>query len=316
MQYKIQATPRSRELESIFSLFGKGDFNEAETRLNQLLSVDYDNKLILESLKIARYWSDRKQKLAMIVDPAIQSEFLKEQWNLFLNKFLARQKTVNKKCLTQLKYWVFGSILDNNLFLIENSQNEGDIQILREIGRCYKVLGNYDRAIRIQEKALKQTGNQNAGLLAELADSYALISENKIAKVFFREAFFIDSRQVDLDQIESELFQRLIKEIKLKGIAEENLNEWIGVYGVINGVFNIKRELRPIEAARLNQSINTLKQEIKLNPGDERLKPRLLYRYFWLIDHLVRMGESRKVIDEIMMDVKLLDPYIYKLYAE
>jgi hypothetical protein len=59
-------------------------------------------------------------------------------------------------------------------------------------------------------------------------------------------------------------------------------------------VFSVKREMKPLEFGKLKQSIFLLEREIESEPRARGLVPRLINRYFWLIDHYMAAGESRE----------------------
>ena len=118
--------------------------------------------------------------------------------------------------------------------------------------------------------------------------------------------------------LESLLIVRLIVRLKKMGYASPELEEWIPVYGVVFGVLNVKRELKPLEYGRLKQSIFTMEAEMKELCEDAGLfhKPRLLNRYFWLIDHLVTTKENHEKIDEVLEKIKKIDQNVYEQYIQ
>jgi hypothetical protein len=100
------------------------------------------------------------------------------------------------------------------------------------------------------------------------------------------------------------------------GYKDELVCEWIPVYAAIWGVFSVKRELKQMEVGRLRQSIFSLEAEYKTNPARrEYLRPRLLNRYFWLIDHYENSREDSSLIDETLLKIKYIDPDIYQKYT-
>ena len=156
----------------------------------------------------------------------------------------------------------------------------------------------------------------SADIFAELADCYALCGEEKTAKVLFREAFFIEPQQVDNSFLESELFCRLAERTQKAGYSGQALQEWLPVYGVLYGVFNIKRELRALEAGKLKQAVFALENELKeAESQTELLVPRLINHYFWLIDHYNTTNSERARINETLLKIKLLDSSIYDMYT-
>jgi hypothetical protein len=99
------------------------------------------------------------------------------------------------------------------------------------------------------------------------------------------------------------------------GYKSPELEEWIPVYGVLFGVFNVKRELRAIELGKLKQSIFSLENELRERSAESAvLIPRLINRYFWLIDHYLNVGEDTSRVDETLLKIKVLDPVIYERY--
>jgi tetratricopeptide (TPR) repeat protein len=220
---------------------------------------------------------------------------------------------LSERCLFNIKYYIFGSALTQYLTLYSDKELI-DPEILFRIGRCHKCQGNYESAIRFLELA-SQYRREDAAILAELADCYSLVNEDRAAKVFFREAFFLDAQAVELSYLESPMILRLAD--KLRGRFAEaagELQEWIPVYGTIFGLFNVKRELRPLELGKLKQAIYQLEREI----GGQRvgqLTPRLINHYFWLVDHYLNSGEDRQKIEDVLGKIKELDPEIYKEYV-
>ena len=150
-----------------------------------------------------------------------------------------------------------------------------------------------------------------------MADCYSLCGEDRIGKVLFREAFFQNPEAIDLNFLDSQLIKCLVKNIQdKKGYTGKQLLYWIPVYGVIGGIFNIKRPLSSLEVARLAKNIYQMENEYK-DPScnEEILVPKLLNSYFWLIDHYVLTHESVPKINEILLKIKILDSQIYEAYT-
>jgi len=213
--------------------------------------------------------------------------------------------------LYNMKYFIFSQALENYLSLLSDV-DASEPEILLRIGRCHKGIGDYEHAIHSLELASQQR-RDDAVILSELADCYSLVNENRSAKAFFREAFFLDPQAVELSYLESPMIQRLIAKLKEMGYGEAEMREWLPVYAGIYSLFNVKRELRPLELGKLKQSIYQLEHELKQENAN-LLLPRLINRYFWLIDHYVSASEDRVKIDEILAKIKDLDPVIYKEY--
>lgn len=301
-------------LNRVYQHFKEGQFEEAIPLLEKAISVDFEYPGIASALKCATFWRERQASLRAMPDGERAGEYVFEQWRQF-TRFLSKLPDANERCVFTIRSYIFGVALQRYLALYEGSLRT-DAQILLRIGRCYKSVGNYESAIEYLELANQQK-RSSAAITAELADCYSLINETRAAKVFFREAFFLGASEIDLAFMESPMLQRLAGKLREMGIPEPELLEWIPVYGTLFGVFNVKRELRPLEFGKLKQSIYTLEREIETGRRDAKaLVPRLLNRYFWLIDHMQSSGEDRSRIDEVLEKVRKVHVAVYEEYVK
>ncbi len=300
-------------LSRAYDLQREGAFAEAEPVIEQALSIDYENKEVLSALKCANYWKDKKSRLTSITDPYDQAEYLLKSWRSFMD-FLEQIKDVYDPCLFSIRQWLFGHSLSCYLQLQEGGAG-ADADLLFRIGRCYKGKGDYEHAVEYLEAA-SNSRPEDAEIISELADCYALINEVRASKAFFREAFFIDPQKIDLKLLESLLIRRLAERVHELGFESPDLEEWIPVYGVVYGVFNVKRELKSLEYGRLRQSIFSLENQFDEDEEQRpNLAPKLINRYFWLIDHYIHTGEDRDKIEEVLLKVKRINPSVYEEIA-
>jgi tetratricopeptide (TPR) repeat protein len=308
----------------------EGAFPDAIDSLERLLEIDVDSAGAASALKCAGFLKERLDGERAAADSFEQGEQLLALWRIF-QAFAERLPDVPERVLFALKQYLFTSALACYLAAAPDAEQEGgDPDVLLQVGRCCKGMGNYERAIECLEKANRER-REDARILAELADCYSLVNESRAAKAFFREAFFIDPQAVDLDTLESPLIQRLAARVRSRGKEGPDLNEWIPVFGAVWGVFNVKREMKPLELGKLKQAIFQLEKDAqppaaarvgRMQGGSPPLArapaavvPRLITRYFWLIDHLLAGGESRERIDEVLARIRDLDPGVHAEYT-
>jgi tetratricopeptide (TPR) repeat protein len=297
----------SHLLNEVFRDLTEGAFAEAMGQLETLLARDVSFPGAASTLKCAAFWRERDEPGQRPADPFERGEWFLAQWRLF-QAFAERLGDVPERCMFAIKRFAFSSALDG--YLAAAGPDGGtDPDVLLRLGRCCKGLGSYERAIDCLERANRER-RDSAAILAELADCYSLVNETRASKVFFREAFFIDPQAVDVEELESPLVTRLAARLRAKGLAGPELVEWIPVYGAIWGVFSVRREMTPLELGKLKQSIFQLEKE-----RDRRALPRLLTRYFWLIDHYLTVGEPRERIDEALDRIRELDPRVHAEYT-
>ncbi len=299
-------------LQEAYNALKEGNPKSAKPILESVLHRTLDNPEVIFALKCAKYWSEAFDKQASLPSKFQAGEYLLNEWSNF-NKFIKDSKKAFPQALYATKRGVFLQALDNYQCMVNEKDKALKAELLGRIGLCHKALGNYEMAIRFLQDAnsLKQN---SASILAELGDCYALCGEEKTAKVLFREAFYINPQDIDDTLLEAEMYKTLKDTTSKKGYSGEALLEWIPVYGVLYGVFNVKRELRALEIGKLRQSIFSLENELK-DKNKEILVPKLINHYFWLIDHYVSTTSERSKINEILLKIKILDRDIYDMYT-
>ncbi|MBN1835369.1 MAG: hypothetical protein JW820_05925 [Spirochaetales bacterium] len=296
-------------LNRVYLSFKDGDFAEAEVLLEKALAIDFEYRDVTDALKCANFWRERLERVDAIAGDYEKGEYYLNQWKAF-GGFVERMENLSERCLFTLKYFVFGRALQHYLALY-NETDMSDPEILFRIGRCHKSRGSYENALRFLEMA-SQIKRDDPAILAELADCYSLVNEDRAAKVFFREAFFLDPQGIELSYLEAPMIQRLASALRER-LGEVDVREWIPIYGAVFGLFNVKRELRPLELGRLKQAIHQLEREVHDGAADR--VPRLVNHYLWLIDHFVSSGEERSKVEEVLGRIRELDLDVYQEYT-
>jgi tetratricopeptide (TPR) repeat protein len=301
-------------LAQAYELIETGNPGKAKVLLEDALTADLDNTDLVFTVHCCSFWLDTFENLEQL-DFFEQGESLVNQWKRF-KLLVSREKSPLERTVYAFRKGVFSRALESYRGIIDDSGTDNKAEIYRKTGLCYKKLGAYETALGCLTEA-NNLSQGNAPVLAEMADCYALCGEDKRAKVLFREAFFVDPLKVDLAFLDSPLIKLLVEQVQAKGYTGQVLQEWIPVYGVLLGVFTVKRELRSQEAGKLKQEIYARENELK-DPGNDStiITPRLLNLYFWLIDHYVNIKESVSKINEVLIKIKILDASVYKLYVK
>jgi len=301
-------------LKEAYEKLKASDALSAYMLLNQAMEIDCGNEEIKYALKSVRWWMEQSGKIDEIKNPYEKGGYiisLLKQYYVFLEEL----DNVYDQCRYAVRYYVFSRALFFFEGLLGNHANQHDPGLLLLVGRCYKGLGNYDEALKYLEQAVRFK-REDAETLAEVADINALLAETKAAKALFREAFFLDPSKIDFNFLESAMILQLWEKVNALGYKDELVCEWIPVYASLWGVFSVKRELKQMEVGRLRQSIFSLEAEYNANPARrEHIKPRLLNRYFWLVDHYENSHEDSSLIDETLLKIKFIDPDIYQKYT-
>ena len=287
------------------ALIEQGDCVQAKIVLEDALPADLDNEDLSTAISFCAFWIENLENMEKLT--AIeQGELLISQWNRFI-VLIKQFLNPSELTLYAFKKGIYTKALDKFLEADDENDPKMRAELCRKTGLCKKRLGDYEEALELLNKANSE--------FPERADCYDLCGETKLAKILFREAFFQDSESIELDNLDSPLIRGLIDRVQQQGYTGRPLHEWIGAYGILMGVFNIKRPLRSQEIGRLKQDIYAKESEYKDPSNDsELIVPRLLNLYLWLLDYYLLSKESINKINELLLKIKLLDPAIYKEY--
>lgn len=302
-------------LKEVLHFLENGDPVQAQLLLGKLFEHEIDCKELTYANRCCTFWIETSGRLKNISDSYEKGQRLLSDWKSF-QKFLSREKYIYEPALYSVQKGYFTVALEYYTKEMDEKDPFHRAEIYRNAGICYKKLGDFENA-RVCLSEANNIYPNISSVLAELADCYSLCGEDRYGKVLFREAFFLDSESIDIDFLDSELIKCLITKTENKGHHGKALLHWIPVYGVLCGIFNIKRELTSQEVGRLKQNIYAMENEFK-DPGcnTDILVPDLLNNYFWLIDHYVLTHESTSKVNEILLKIKILDSSIYETYIK
>lgn len=297
-----------------YELIEAGKPLEAKEILEDALTSNLEDLDLVFFISCCSFWLEPYESLSRL-DFFEQGECLVNHWKRFEHSLL-KNENYSEKTVYIFKKAVFSQALKAYSQQLDDSNPQTKAETYRKTGLCYKKLGSYEKGLACLSKANELLPG-NAPVLAEMADCYALCGEDKMAKVLFREAFFIDAQKIDLYFLDSPLLTLLKEQVEKKGYSGKALAEWIPVYGKIYGVFNVTRELRSLESGKIRQEIYARENELKDPKNDSTvITPRLLNLYFWLIDHYMTIKESVQKINEVLLKIKILDPAVYEIYVK
>ncbi len=311
----MTSEPLYEQVQQVLSLLRSGELEKAHAQLHGVLQYTLNDPGVLYLLAGVNFWREKIKAANEKPSPFEKGEFLVSQWQAFLSFMRGRGKD-RDSVLYALKRCAFSIALEHYLTLYNEEDESADPEVYRKAGLCYKALGDYERALTLLDMA-KDGDSESSAILAELADCYALCGDMRYAKVFFREAFFKNPSGIELYFLESDIIVRLAEQVQEMGYEGLELLEWIPVYGLLLGVFNVKRALRSVEVGKLKQSIFALKEELKSAPEKKRklIVPKLINHYFWLIDYFASADSNRAQINETLLEIKLLDNDVYEKYT-
>ncbi len=298
-----------------------GKFEQAEKTFNNLLENGGFACEIDTGLICAKYWNNRKAIMDRMVQGLKRANYLLDEWKIFksfLNK-IQLDKEQEKKNISAFDWdiilltghFVLSIAIDD---LIEEYQKQAfpDIDLLIRIGEIFLELEYYEKAVEAFEYS-RVFKKKDPYILSLLADAYFGCGNVNKAKVFFREAFFLNPDNVPLDKIKCSIIHGLVDIVKDNNY--EKVAPWIPVFGIITNNFDVARELSEDEARELVIEIERLEIQYK-STNNENFLPYLLSKYLFLIDYLDKQIGIKDEADKLINKIKEFDPKIYDLYRE
>ena len=302
------------KLKDVLGLFKQGNPFDAQSIISSLFENDLESYELNYTNKCCVFWIESIKRLNNIKDNFELIETVLLEWKTF--QTYIEKETRYEPAFFSMQYGFFSNALQIFQKLIDVKDLSQKAEVYKNAGICYKKLGDFVNAKVCLTEANKIYPG-NSSVIAELADCCALCGEDKYGKLFFREAFFLGPEEIDLEFLDSELIKCLIEKTQKKGYTGKALHFWIPVYGVLSGVLNIKRELTSVEVARLKKDIYAMEMEYR-DPScnAQLLVPKLLYSYFWLMDHYDLARENPAKINEVLVKIKVLDSAVYEAYIK
>ena len=301
-------------LKPVFDRLKEGDVDSSCSLAAVILENNLDDEDVKCTYHAIIFWKEKLDVSSSHSSPFDRGEYLFLQWTSFL-AYMERYGDDCEFVLYALKVCMFNIIIDFYTLSLKLNKTVDKAKVYRRLGLSYKALGNYQKAVDFLKYA-SSLDMASSAILAELADSYAMCGDERLAKVYFREAFFKDAESVEQEFLESDVIRALINKLTEMGFRGKELLEWLPVYAVLGGLFSVKRQLKAVEIGKLKQEIFVLETSCKdKNNENSRFEvPRLINYYFWLIDTYALDGSSKARIEEILLKIKLLNPGVYESY--
>lgn len=296
--------------EKIYGYLKDGDWSAAEAFCDSQMRRSYHSNAFLTAVKCVRFWNSAYNEAKKTADKYQHAQKLIDFWSSFAGHFSARFNDFGRGVALIRRKVFSDALLDLLQTRHETPASETEENLLLQIGRCYKFLGDFTKALDILKKVYA-LDKHNAEVSAELADCFSLQGDNMKAKIFFSEAFYQDPQKINLNFIETIYIKRLADLLTNEyNIKKEELRDWIPVYATAFKIFNIRRELLSNELRDLKQRIQLLEDEAP----EGNVIPRLIYAYCRLIFHLQSVHGSEGNHYEIgllLNKIKALDSSVY-----
>lgn len=316
-QLTFSDNPLLNGLNEAYQLIEEGNFSRAVECFDDLLGVDPAYPGIAEGYRTAKFWSNRVKELKGMGYGLKAANFLMTQWETF-DEYAAEKGLLSSVSYKSAMKFIFHKASEYYKSAFQNEEDpSANFNLLLNLGSCFLRLEEYKLAIDTLEYA-RSSHQSNAKLLSILAEAY--FHENDIPKsmLYFKEAFFIDPSQIDLNLLKAKPLIEIISTIKESGRQFKDIREWIGVYGIISDVFYTRRNISKNQLENIEKDIYNLEVGFQ-NMGKEQIEasnvlPSLFSKYLWMIDYYTNQNYNFERISQIRERLLSIDRELFTDY--
>lgn len=315
-QLTFSDDPLLNGINEVYQLIEHGDFSGAVALLDRLMELNPDYPGLIESYRASRFWKNREKDLKSLDDGKDTAEFLMAQWNIFHEYAEQKQMTASTAYRVAMRY-VFFKASDHYKYAFREQQDtSNNFNFLLNLGDCFLRLEEYQSAVDTLEYA-KNSYRSSARLLAILGEAYFHLGDVPRSLLHFREAFFVDPAEIDLDIIRAKPLVELVETVRAErpGVAAA---EWVPVYGFIKDIFYVKRNINVHQLEGIKKDVYNLELTYQKMTADQlqssSILPRLLNKYLWLLDYYEFQNYNFENIAQIRERLITLDRELFQQF--
>lgn len=304
-------------LNDAYGHLANGDFEPALKIFDSLLDTNQDIPGVEEGYRTTRFWLNRTDEAATLVEGKKTADFYLSEWQNFL-EYAGTYRLKESNAFKSVEKYIYYTAAEHYKIAFQNEENPTDnIDLILNLAICFIKTGDFGLTVDTLEYA-RSTFTGDPRLLSLLGEAYYHLREIPKALLLFRESFFIDPSAIDLNFINADPI------VRLKRISEEEkggwgeLCEWIPVFGHITDIFYVKRHLAMHTVEAISNDIYTLEKNIQSMSQDRvrstNILPRLINRYLWLFDYFKEQNYNFENLTDIRSRLIELDKRIFTAY--
>lgn len=316
-QLTFSDDPVLNGINEVYQLIEKGEFTAAVSKIDVLMDIDADYPGLIEAYRVSKFWNNREAELRGIDRGKDTAEYLMQQWEVFNEYAEGKGMSASTAFKSAMRYIFFTAADHYQHAFREQQDTSHNFQFLLNLGDCFLRLEEYKLAIETLEFA-RSSYKSNARLLAILGEAYFHLDDITKSLVSFREAFFINPAEIDLGMLKAKPISDLAEIVKKERKDYRDINEWLPIYGYINDVFYVKRNLNVHQVENIEKDIYNLEitfQKMNRTQVEEsNIVPRLINKYLWLMDYYTLQNYNFDNITQIRERLIAIDRELFQEY--
>jgi tetratricopeptide (TPR) repeat protein len=316
-QLTFSDDPILNGINEVYQLLEQGEFGSAVGKIDDLMDIDADYPGLIEAYRVAKFWHNREREMKALDEGKDTAEFLMKQWEVF-DEYAESKNLTSSSAFKSAMRHIFFKAADHYKFAFREQQDtSSNFQFLLNLGDCFLRLEEYSNAIETLEFA-KGSYKSNARLMAILGEAYFHTGDISKSLLCFREAFFIDPAEIDLGMLKAKPIVDLAEMVKKERADLKEINEWIPIYGFLNDIFYVKRNLSAHQVESIEKDVYNLEMTYqKMNRAQvesSNIVPRLINKYLWLIDYYTLQSYNFDNISQIRGRLVNIEPGLFQEY--
>lgn len=296
-------------------LIEEGKFEEAAKKADALLGANPDYPGLAETYRTARFWNNRRAEIERLPRGKQTADFLMTQWEEFKNYSKEKNLQNSNAYRAAMRYIFFTASEHYKTAFREQESTTDNFNLLLSLGVCFLTLGEYAHAVETLEYA-RSSYRSNAALLAVLGEACFHAGDIPKSLLLFREAFFINPTEIDLSLLKSKPITDLVKCAQERRGGRGDLREWIPVFGFLEDVFYVKRQLNSQQVDGIKREIYTLEKSFQTQSREKNestnIIPRLINKYLWMLDYFEFQHYDFQSITEIRGRLLQIDKELFE----
>ncbi len=300
-----------------YELIEKGEFAAAVNKVDSLMSRNPEYPGLTEAYRTAKFWSNRTGEVRRLEKGKQVADFMMTQWEVF-KKYAAEKGLSGTNAFKAAMRYVFFTASENYKVAFQGQESTADnFDLLLNLGLCFLTLGEHKRTIETLEYA-RSSYRSSPRLLAILGEAYYHAQEIPKSLLLFREAFFLNPSEIDMNLLTCKPITDLAAIVAAKKPDAIDAREWIPVYGHTEDMFYVKRQLNSQQVETIKREIYSLEKNFQ-SMGPEKARgtnivPRLVNKYLWMLDYYEFQHYDFDNIREIRSRLLQIDKGLFEEY--
>jgi len=316
-QLTFSDDPLPEQSNDIFMMIQEGNFIEAVENLDELLNINPDYPGLNEAYRTAKFWNNRIIELNALPEGRRTADFLMAQWKEYDDYAIEKDMLSSSAYKAVMLHIFYRAAEQYRIAFMKEDNPSVNFDLLINLGDCFLRLGEYQKTVETLEYA-SRSYNSNARLLSILGEAAFHLGDVTKSLWYFREAFFLEPTDIDLERIEALPVKELVTIVKEEQKEFPDIREWIPVYGFLRDIFYVRRNLQERNIETIKEEIYTLEVSYQQMNRDQIAEsntvPRLVTRYLWLYDYYEFQNYDFDHLSQIRDRLVQIDENLFRDY--